>query len=285
VDFPAAVLSYLDAKSLGGIQSEEKLDGGLISLTRRIKTSSTSLVLKQCAAPPPNLYEREAEGLQALAVPGGPRVPEVFSVGSDHLLLEDLGKTEPGPGYWETFGRQVAQLHSNTNPKFGFHKDNYLGILLMDNSWSEDGHEFFARTRILRFLDEPLTQESLTSEDVKKVESIAKKLPDLVPYQPACLIHGDLWTNNMICTHDGQPAIIDPGTYYGWPEAELSMTAGYAGVDPAFFDAYREVHPLEPGWEDRFALLHIRELLSMIAHGGDKYGTVKGLRELLDRFA
>jgi len=281
-NIPEAVSAVLD----GPIESEEKLPGGMISLTRRLRMKSgQSVVLKQCVTAPVGLYTAEAEGLKTLSVDGGPRVPEVLSVGHDHLLLEDLGKSEPGDGYWEKFGRQVATLHSHGNDKFGFHHVNYLGLLPMDNTWSEDGHEFFARTRILRFLEEPHTQAVTTSDDRLAVERIASRLPSLIPLQGPSLIHGDLWSGNMACGSDGRPAFIDPAAYYGWPEAELAMTAQYSGVEPAFFDAYREVHPLEPGWEDRLVLLQIRELLSMIAHTADEYGTVAKLREVLKRFA
>lgn len=281
MDFPRAVLALLDDE----IVSEEQLPGGLISLTRRITTESGSYVVKQCATAPPNLYQREAEGLRELTKSDGPRVPEVLNVAEDHLLLEDLGKHEPPAGFWETFGRQVARLHSHTKPQFGFHHDNYLGILLMDNTWSDDGHEFFARTRILRFLSEPLSEEWLTAEDRQGVESIARRLPELVPSQPASLIHGDLWVSNMLVAPDGSPAMIDPAAHYGWAEAELSMTCAYDGVDPVFFDAYREVRPIEPGWEERFEILNVRELLSMVAHQGNTYGTVNALRALLAKFA
>ena len=63
------------------------------------------------------------------------------------------------------------------------------------------------------------------------------------------------------------------------------MTCAYDGVDPVFFDAYREVRPIEPGWQERFELLNIRELLSMVAHQGNQYGTVGQLRDLLAKFA
>lgn len=123
MDFPLAVLEYLNHEP---IFEEQKLEGGMISLTRRLVTSKGSFVVKQCASPPLDLYQKEAEGLQALVVEGGPRVPEVLSVGDDHLLLEDLGKHEPGPGYWEEFGRRVALMHSVTRPHYGFNHDNYL---------------------------------------------------------------------------------------------------------------------------------------------------------------
>jgi len=283
---PAQVLDFARQHGLGELVSEEKLQGGLISLTRRLTFSQGgSLVVKQCETAPPGLYPIEADGLAAIKVEGGPRIPDVLLATENYLLLEDLGKGEPSPGYWEEFGRRVAILHSNTRDRYGFHQDNYLGILLLDNTWTEDGYDFFARTRILRFLEEPKTIRELTAQEVQQVESIAKRLPDLVPYQPPSLLHGDLWTSNMACSASCEPCLIDPAAYYGWPEAELSMAWGYDGVDPAFFDAYREVRPLESGWEERMELLNIRELLSMIAHTSNGYETVTKLRELLDKFA
>jgi len=285
MNLPPLAASYMQEVGLWPIYADEKLEGGLISLTRRLTTPKGKVIVKQSASAPEDMYVREAEGLHALTVPGGPHVPEVLSVASDHLILEDFGRREAGPGFWEEFGRRVATLHANCAPRYGFDRDNYLGVLLMDNSWTEDGYEFFARTRMLRFLSEPLSEANLTHVDRQGVERIAAKLPQLVPPQPPSLIHGDLWTSNILVAPDGNPAIIDPAVYYGWPEAELSMTFAYDGVGSAAFDAYREIHPLEPGWEERFEILNIRELLSMIAHTGDDYGTVGKLRLLLAKFA
>lgn len=284
MDLPLSVVGFLENRGMSDILKLETLAGGLISLTRRVTASTGTVVVKQNAKAPPDMYPREAEGLEAVAAPGGLRVPEVLTVGEDHLVLEDFGKHDPGPGFWEEFGRRVASMHSCHSDQYGFHHDNYLGILPMDNNWSDDGWEFFARTRMLRFLGEPLAEMHLTLEDRIGVERLAAKLPDLIPFQPPSLLHGDLWTSNILVAPDGEPGAIDPAVYYGWPEAELSMTFAYDGVDPAAFDAYREVLPLEPGWEERFEILNVRELLSMIAHTGDDYGTVVKLRELLAKY-
>ena len=285
MDLPLSVMKLLEGWQMIPLLAEEKLEGGLISLTRRLHSAHGTVVVKQSTSAPEDMYAREAEGLSALSVQGGPLLPRVLSVASDHLILEDFGKHNPGPGFWEEFGRRVAVLHSHQAPQYGFQHDNYLGILLMDNSWSEDGYDFFIRTRMLRFLPEPLAETHLTEEDRKGVERIAAKLPSMIPHQPPSLIHGDLWTSNILVAPDGQPAVIDPAVYYGWPEAELSMTFAYDGVGAAAFDAYRESHPLEPGWNERFEILNIRELLSMVAHTGNEYGTVGKLRELLAKFA
>lgn len=282
---PSEAVAQLKALGMTPITRMDVLDGGLISLTRRIWSGGRSVIFKQGNNLPQDLYQKEAEGLQALTTPGGPRVPEVLGVGVSYILLEDLGSGNPRPETWLEFGRQLAALHSCQSDHFGFESDNYLGILLMDNSWTLDGHEFFAHSRMLRFLGEPLTERHLTAADRYGVEKIAQKLPDLVPVQPASLCHGDLWSGNIVIGEGGQAAIIDPAAHYGWAEADLAVTFASDGIDRAALDAYLEIRPLDPGWPERFELLNIRELLSMIAHTGDEYGTVGQLRELLMKFA
>ena len=75
---------------------------------------------------------------------------------------------------------------------------NYLGRLVQRNTWTDDGHAFFAEQRVLRYLDEPRSTEALTATDRSRVEHLAARLPALVPDQPASLLHGDLWWANVI---------------------------------------------------------------------------------------
>lgn len=52
----------------------------------------------------------------------------------------------------------------------------------------------------------------------------------------------------------------------------------------AIFEAYLETAPLPDGWQERMHLLHLRELLSIIAHGDDDWGAAGAVREVLARF-
>lgn len=86
--------------------------------------------------------------------------------------------------------------------------------------------------------------------------------------EPACpsLLHGDLWAGNVIAGNDGAAWLIDPAVYVGHAEADLAMTELFGGFPRAFYDAYQEVLPLEPGYEDRrdiYNLYHILNHLNM----------------------
>ena len=280
------VIEFCRSTGLGEIRATETLKGGAISLTRRLTTNSgAKLILKQSAQPPEDLYLREAEGLRALKA-AGMHTPEVLLVGSDFMLVEDLGSASRDQLDWQALGRAVAQLHLHTHDQFGFDHDNYLGLLPQYNPWTNDGHVFFGQYRLLRFLEVPLCEQSLSAQDRASLERLVRRLPELIPVQPPSLLHGDLWRENILLGAEGRAAVVDPAVYYGWPEAELAMAQQYPGIPRIFFDAYVEVNPLEPGWWERLEILYLREILSCIAHfGGERNNTLGQLRAILARFA
>ncbi len=282
---PDAVVAFCRSEGLGTVTAIEAIQGGLISKVMRIATTEVGkLILKEDPNAPPAMFVREGEGLDALREAASLTVPRVYLVGPHFLLLEDLGSSTPKPGYWSDFGRRLALQHRRTNPFFGFASDNYLGRLPQRNPWTVDGHDFFARHRVLRYLEEPLCQALFAPTELARIARFAERLRQLVPVQPAALLHGDLWKANMMIGPLGEPAVIDPAPYYGWPEAELSMVRQYPGVPEEFFDAYIEVNPLAEGWRERLEILSIRELLAMTAHVGDTYGTVEKVRALLAKY-
>jgi len=284
---PKALLDFLAAEERLPIDVVEPLNGGAISQTVRILTTDNEpFVVKFCASAPADLYSSEADGLNALRHEGCPRVPKVISVSSDYLLLEDLGRAcQESASFWEDLGRGLATLHRIQNDNFGYHRHNYLGLATQFNAWHSDGHEFFIQNRVLRYLDEGQCRHVLTVRDRRAIEFFCEKLRERVPQQPASLSHGDLWLRNLVVTEDGSPAYVDPAVYYGWAEADLGMTTQYGRFGDAFYDAYAEHYPMEPGWRMRLELYHIKEWLSMVAHFGEAKRSLVRLREFLLKYA
>jgi fructosamine-3-kinase len=277
--------TWLDGLDLGDPVTWDALEGGVASNTYRVRTSlGRSVVVKTQTDLPPDVYGLEADGLDALRSPGAFAVPEVLRVTPSFIVLADFGASEPSPTYWEDAGRALAVQHQHTADKFGYHQDNYLGVLPQRNPWSTDGHTFFAEHRLLRYLEEPKCYQALPADDRHRLERLASRLPDLIPPQPPSLLHGDLWHGNMLPTPEGQPALIDPAVYYGWPEAEISMLDGCGNIPDAFYDSYVEAHPLAAGWQDRLPLLHLREHLCVLAHFGEVAETLTKLHTTLAPF-
>jgi fructosamine-3-kinase len=284
VNLPAEVSRWLEQNNWGEVQSSSPVAGGCINQGRRISTTrGRSCFLKLNQDAPAEMFEREAEGLSALALDGAPRVPEVFLVGRQFLLLEDLSPAALRPDYWEAFGRQLACLHNQGNDRFGFKHDNYLGSTPQPNPWTEDGYQFFIEHR-LQFQAGLASEHGLLKAPVRqRLDRLCSRLHQLVPPQPASLLHGDLWSGNAIAGPEGEPAIIDPAAHYGWAEAELGMTQLFGGFPADFYQAYQEVHPLEPGWRDRLPIYNLYHLLNHLNLFGRSY--LSQVQSILSRFS
>jgi fructosamine-3-kinase len=283
-NIPDAVVVFLETQALGGVSTQVRLTGGFANQTSRIQTTfGHTFILKQTTAVADQLFVCEAAGLNMLRE-AGMRTPDVVAVGPDFLLLEDLGIQTREPN-WEDFGRAVARQHLHKHDRFGFDYDNYLGPLPQINTWTSSGHEFFGQYRVLRYLSEPRCEAVMTPQDRQNLEQLVQRLPDLVPEQQPSLLHGDLWHTNMLVDGQGKPVLIDPAVYYGWPEAELSMTRQYGKVPAEFYNAYNEVNPLNEGWWERLELLTIRQCMAVLAFFGNEYNTLEELRAVIAKFS
>lgn len=261
---------------VGEVSDARRLTGGDIHTTWLVtRTDGSRVVVKTTKDVPADMFELEAEGLAAIAATGAMAAPRVLAVSATHLVIEAFVPRHPKDPqplhFWERAGRALAGMHKTRGDQFGWHRDGYLGTLPQHNAWSQDGYAYYAEHRILRYLPEPGVQAFLDSNQRAAIERICDRLPELVPPMPPVLTHGDLATGNILATPDGEAALIDPAASFGWPEVDVSMIYFQRGdlVPNRYFAAYQEVSPLEPGWQDRAPLIHLRELLSLLAHFPD----------------
>lgn len=284
---PSTIVEWCQKQGYGKVISSTIMGGGCINNGSRLKTNSgNTFFLKTNTNSPSDMFIREAEGLVALNVPGGPRVPEVYLSGVDFILIEDLAPSSRAADYWPTFGRQLAVLHNNTTSKFGFDHDNYIGSTPQPNTWTDDGYEFFGERRLLYQTQRAEKQGLLGIIEMRQIENLVDRLVDLIPEQPASLIHGDLWSGNAMTDNAGQPAIIDPAAHYGWAEADLAMTTLFGSFPDVFYRAYAEVRKLENGYTERFKIYNLYHLLNHLNLFGTGYlGQVRSsLKSIESRF-
>lgn len=282
---PSPVAAFITAQGLVSVTAAQPVGGGCINDGRVVSLAhGPRLFLKLNPAAPPDMFTREAEGLAALAAaPGGPRVPGVLLAGPDFLLLEYLPAGHPLPRYAALLGEQMAALHAAAAPRFGFAHDNYLGSTPQPNAWTDDGWTFFAEQR-LRYQGRLASQRGLLSgAALRRLERLAQRLRDLVPAQPPSLLHGDLWGGNILPGPDGKACLIDPAAHFGWAEAELAMTTLFGRQPEAFYAAYAAVHPLVPGYSDRFDLYNLYHLLNHLNLFGRGY--LGAVEDTLARYA
>lgn len=281
---PEAVRGWLIENDYGKITLTRAVGGGCINNGMILQVEAgQSFFLKTNQTTPADMFAREAEGLQALQVDDGPVVPEPYLHGRDFILMQDLAPANRGKNFWPELGRCLAVLHNHTTEQFGFPRDNYIGSTPQPNTWTDDGYAFFGGQRLLYIAALAQNRNLLGASDFKKIEVLVSRLAELVPDQPASLIHGDLWSGNITTDAQGNPAIIDPAAHYGWAEAELAMMTLFGSYPDEFAAAYQEVRPLEPGYRARFPIYNLYHLLNHLYIFGRSY--LAQVQSILRRFA
>jgi fructosamine-3-kinase len=267
----------------GLIDAEEPVEGRILPggstgvVVRVTSRKGRQWIVKMVPGSPPSLLAAEAEGLRALGASGNVAVPRVHYVDDDTLVMQPLGEgLYENLAFWQRLGEDVAALQFATRvERHGWPHDNWLGSLPQRNAWDADGYRFFAEHRVLRFLPEPKVVQTLSAADLKAVERFCLRLPELIPATVPVLLHGDLWQDNVLTGSAGRPTLIDPAVWYGWAEIDVSMLwlSPRPAASDEFFNTWQEIARPEPGWAGRAPLLHVREMLSVLAQHGDEYHT------------
>lgn len=272
--------------------SIEFLSGGCIHPAARVPDEDGhSCFLKWSTEPGPGGFGVEARGLDALRRVGGLYVPRVlgFDQGSEErrgwIALEFV---EPGPSTKATaveLGRGLAELH-RPRPEAtpGWHEDGYIGPLEQTNRRVDEGWCAFWRNQRL----EPLWQ-SVEERFSPSIRDAWDRVMDVLPValegavpQGLSLLHGDLWSGNVLANRAGDPVLIDPAVYVGDREVDLAMMDLFGGFSPATFERYEEELPVAPGFRElRSDVYQLYPLLVHVRLFGQSYAA--GVTSRLDR--
>ncbi|QJW91837.1 phosphotransferase [Spirosoma taeanense] len=233
-----------------------------------------------------NPFEAEARGLDLLRQTDALTIPWVIGHGHQasmaYLILEFIDSGTPAKTYWETLGQALAVVHSHTQLKFGLDFANYIGSLPQSNTPMPNGAEFFFEQRLLPQAGMAFYKGLLSRTCYDALFRLRDRLPALLPNERPALLHGDLWSGNVMVTKVGQPALIDPAVYYGLREAELAFTKLFGGFHQRFYDAYDEAFPLEESFSERIAIYNLYPLLVHVNLFGSGY--VSGVERVLKQF-
>lgn len=284
----------LSRAGMNDVIAVEPVSGGLAAVAGIAHRKEAPSVFVKAFAPEPDgsaldvdAFEAEAEGLAALREVGGLATPEVILADRELLVLSLLRPRPVSDGFWERFAHGLAHLHTSTvHPRFGWHRDNWLGRRRQVNTWAGDGFAFFAEHRLLRWLSEPRVEAALEPADRTAMHRLCDRLPELLPDRPACLTHGDLWAQNVLATADGLPAVIDPAVSYTWAEVDLAhlWTTAPPPESRRFFDVYAELTGLDDGWRSRMPIIQLRQHLAVVAQFDDDWGAAETIRATLEPF-
>lgn len=260
------------------------LTGGSIARVYRVDSPRGVFVFKTADAPRTRL-DIEAGMLRYLRVQTDLPVPEVIGSAPNWLVLTFL----PGGSIFtraaETHAAElIATLHAHTAPAFGFLDETLIGGLRQPNTRSAEWIPFFRDQRLRYMADEALRVGQLPEQMRIRIESLTYRLDDWLeePDEPA-LIHGDLWTTNILADATHITGFLDPSLYYAHPEIELAFTTLFSTFGAPFFERYHALRPISPGFfEYRRDLYNLYPLLVHVRLFGGQY--VGAVDQVLRRF-
>ena len=254
------------------VMKQENVPGGSINQSMQIEGliaghESSRYFIKFNLKDRLPMFEAEAAGLQLLAQTGSIRVPHVICYGvtqsQSYLVLEAITFTRGHNNSDPLFGYQLASMHKNNQPQFGWSRNNTIGSTPQLNSWTPGWIEFWRVQRLgyqLSLARQQGAPRSLLTKGQRLAGELEKFFTD---YQPeASLLHGDLWSGNFGYDQNGEPVIFDPALYYGDREADIAMTELFGGFSKAFYDAYQETWPLDKGYSQRKDLYNLYHVLN-----------------------
>lgn len=267
------------------IQRTDRVAGGDINRAYAVTLNTgDTIFMKANAKEKAASFTAEAAGLFAIAQTGTIKTPKILCAGTDDgeevgysfLLMEFIKSGERRSDYWGTLARELAAMHQADasafveSGAFGFYEDNFIGARPQDNAPAATWVEFFRDKRLAPQFK--AAASNFSSEEMSRATKLLDHLDDFLiePKKPS-LVHGDLWSGNVMAGPDGKAMLIDPAAYVGHAEADLAMTELFGGFAPAFYQAYRETNPLEPGYEKRRDLYNLYQLLNHLNLFGKSY--------------
>jgi fructosamine-3-kinase len=265
--------------------SARPMGGGCIGEVYKVELGSGMTLVAKVDQEGESHLEREAYMLRYLRERSGIPVPEVF-YGSEMLLLMQF--VEGGDRFSDEAQRHAAELlaglHGITTDAYGHERDTLIGSLEQPNPPTKSWVEFFRDQRLLYLAEVAHDAGRLPSEDLKRIERLAGKLDELVeePVRPS-LVHGDVWSGNVLAKGDRITAFLDPAIYHADHEIELAFISLFNSFGEPFFERYQEIRGIRAGFfERRRDLYNLYPLLVHVYFFGGNY--LDAVRSILRRF-
>ncbi len=267
------------------LRSARPLGGGCIGEVYKVELEDGSPLVAKVDRKGESHLGREAYMLRYLREKSELPVPEVYH-GSETLLLMEFveGSSRFSEGAERHAAELLAALHGITAGSYGHERDTLIGSLDQPNPPTPSWAEFFREHRLLYMARVAHEAGRLPGRDLERVERLAGRVDDLIgePNPPA-LIHGDVWSANVLAAGDRITAFLDPALYYADPEIELAFISLFNSFGAVFLERYAEIRGIDRAFfETRRDLYNLYPLLAHVYYFGGGY--LGSVRSTLDRF-
>jgi fructosamine-3-kinase len=254
--------------------SARPMGGGCIGEVYRVELEGGAPLVAKVDRKSASHLEREAYMLRYLGENSDLPVPQVFH-GSETLLLMEYveGSSRFSDGAERHAAELLAALHGISADAYGHERDTLIGSLDQPNLWTGSWSEFFREQRLLYLARVAHEAGRLPRGDLERIHRLAERLDDYleVPERPS-LVHGDVWSANVLAKGDSITAFLDPAIYHADSEVELAFLSLFDSFGDAFFERYSEIRGIRDGFfEGRRDLYNLYPLLVHVYFFGGGY--------------
>ncbi len=266
------------------VRTVRALSGGCVGEVYRAELADgRTVVVKADAGSEPRL---DVEGFMLSYLHAHSRlpVPQVYHSTPRLLIMEFVeGDSRFSAKAQDHAAELLADLHGVRQEQFGLERDTLIGGLHQPNPLAGAWIPFFREHRVVYMAEEAARAGQMDRQMLVRVQRFAEKLEDLLeePEYPS-LLHGDVWTTNVLAAGSRITAFLDPAVYAGHPEIELAFITLFGTFGDAFFARYDSLRPIRPGFfEQRRDIYNIYPLLVHVRLFGGGY--VSGVDQVLRR--
>ncbi len=269
------------------IVATDLIGGGCINSAYQIKGRQHSYFIKLNSSHLLSMFEAEFAGLEEMQHSHTVRVPTPVltgMLGNQSFLLTEMIPFQANRGDCNRLlGEQLAMMHKQVQPYFGWHRDNTIGTTQQINAKRNNWLEFWREQRLVFQLN-LAAKNSYRGRLQQTGQQLCERLDYFfTDYQPQpSLLHGDLWSGNAAADSQGNPVIFDPACYYGDREADIAMTELFGGFGDDFMSAYNNHYSLDSGYKVRKTLYNLYHVLNHLNLFGCGYqGQAQGMIDRL----
>jgi fructosamine-3-kinase len=268
------------------IKDARLIAAGTMNQGTGLITGSGNFFLKTNHLEDSDIFLKEKQGLDVMRGATSLQVPEVVHWGrledTNFLLLEWIPSANRSTSYWEVLAEGLAELHMCNAAEFGWDTANYISILPQRNKRQAAWYMFFIEERLEPMIQRALFHGLIDGAFLEQFRRIYPKIAGIFPKELPAFLHGDLWQGNVLVNGSGAPALIDPAVYFGHREMDLAFSKLFGGFDEDFYEAYDQVFPLEPGFDERVEVYNLYPLLVHLNLFGSGY--LAGIKKTVRRF-
>lgn len=281
----------MNAKQIQNLTGNEiarmsPLSGGMIGEVYRVDFVDGQSVAVKISKDDNATLDIEGRMLSYLAENSNLPIPEVIHSEKNLLIMSYIeNQGSISSSVQEDAAHHLATLHNISSGKFGLEFDTLIGGLHQPNPQYDNWIDFFREQRLVYMADVAYKAQHLPLSIRQRIEQFATHLNNLIfePDVPS-LIHGDMWSGNILANEGKVAGFIDPAIYYAHPEIELAFSTLFGTFGQVFFDTYRNLRPIEPDFfEERRYIYNLYPLLVHVRLFGASY--VNQVDAILKKFS